>query len=169
MKTFLLAVLMAFMSFASKAQTDRSDLVKQGDQMPKFTVVFDNGSKLLSSELKGKVVLVNFFATWCPPCQKELAAVQQTLWPKYKNNKDFVLLVIGREHNDAELQKYNEKKGFEFPLYPDKNRSIYSAFATSLIPRSYLVDKTGKIIHVGKGFKEEEFADLMKQIDRALK
>ena len=190
MKTYLLIVLFAFVGFASKAQivrsdlldssnlrvmqmsqeqNDRSDLVKPGEQMPQFTIVSDDGSKIQSSAFKGKVVLVNFFATWCPPCQKELAAVKQSLWPKYKNNKNFVLLVIGREHNDAELKKYNEKKGFEFPLYPDKNRAIYSAFATSLIPRSYLVDKSGKIIHVGKGFKDEEFADQMKQIDRALK
>ena len=94
----------------------------------------DNGTQVPSSSLKGKVILVNFFATWCPPCQKELAEVQKMLWPKYKDNKDFVLLVIGREHTDVELQKYNEKKGFTFPLYPDKNRAIYGAFAKKSDP-----------------------------------
>ena len=98
-----------------------------------------------------------------------MAAVQQTLWPKYKNNKDFVLLVIGREHTDVELQKYNEKKGFTFPLYPDKNRAIYGAFAKNLIPRSYLVDKTGKVVYATKGYSDEEFAELMKRIEAALK
>lgn len=83
--------------------------------MPAFTIVNDNGTQVPSSSLKRKVILVNFFATWCPPCQKELAEVQKMLWPKYKDNKDFVLLVIGREHTDVELQKYNEKKGFTFP------------------------------------------------------
>lgn len=82
--------------------------------MPAFTIVSDNGTKMSSATLKGKVTLVNFFATWCPPCQKELADVQQKLWPKYKDNKNFQLLVIGREHTDAELAKYNEKKGFTF-------------------------------------------------------
>lgn len=115
------------------------------------------------------MILVNFFATWCPPCQKELAAVQQTLWPKYKNNKDFVLLVIGREHSDADLQKYNEKKGFDFPLYPDKDRAIFGAFAKNLIPRGYLVGKEGKIIYTSKGYTDEEFAELMTKIEGALK
>ena len=119
--------------------------------------------------LKGKVILVNFFATWCPPCQKELAAVLQTLWPKYKDNKDFVLLVIGREHSDADLQKYNEKKGFDFPLYPDKDRAIFGAFAKSVIPRGYLVGKDGKIIYTSKGYTDEEFAELMTKIEGALK
>lgn len=144
MKKYLLASLLALLAFVGKAQEDNSDIVKVGDTMPSFTIISDNGSKLQSASLKGKVILVNFFATWCPPCQKELAAVQQTLWPKYKNNKDFVLLVIGREHSDADLQKYNEKKGFDFPLYPDKDRAIFGAFAKNLIPRGYLVGKMGR-------------------------
>ena len=95
--------------------------------------------------------------------------MQKTLWPKYKDNKDFALLVIGREHTDAELQKYNEKKGFTFPLYPDKNRAVYGTFAKNLIPRSYLVDKTGKVVYATKGYSDEEFAELMDKIEAALK
>ena len=152
----------ALLALVVRAQDESGDLVKEGQQMPAFTIVNDNGTQV-------KVILVNFFATWCPPCQKELAEVQKTLWPKYKDNKDFALLVIGREHTDAELQKYNEKKGFTFPLYPDKNRAIYGAFAKNLIPRSYLVDKTGKVVYATKGYSDEEFAELMKKIEAALK
>ena len=159
----------ALLALVVRAQDESGDLVKEGQQMPAFTIMNDNGTQVPSSSLKGKVILINFFATWCPPCQKELAEVQKILWPKYKDNKDFVLLVIGREHTDAELQKYNEKKGFTFPLYPDKNRAIYGAFAKNLIPRSYLVDKTGKVEYATKGYSDEEFAELMKKIEAALK
>lgn len=168
MKKSLLLCLLTLLAFVCKAQDD-GDIVKVGDKMPAFTIVSDNGQQLSSTSLKGKVVLVNFFATWCPPCQKELAEVQKTLWPKYKDNKHFALLVIGREHTDADLSKYNEKKGFTFPLYPDKNRSIYGAFAKNLIPRSYLVDKSGKVIYTSKGYNDEDFASLMKAIETALK
>lgn len=137
--------------------------------MPKFTIVHDNGMKIASTTFKGKVVLVNLFATWCPPCQKELAAVKETLWPKYKDNKDFVMLVIGREHSDADLEKYNQKKGFTFPLYPDKNRAIFSSFADELIPRSYLIGKDGKVVYLSKGYKDTEFAELMSRIESELK
>lgn len=169
MKTYLLVGLFSLFAFISKAQSDNSDMVKEGEQMPAFTIVSDNGTKLASSSMKGKVILVNFFATWCPPCQKELAAVQETLWTKYKDNKNFELLVIGREHTDADLQKYNEKKNFTFPLYPDKSRAIFDAFAKNLIPRSYLVGKDGKIIYATKGYTDEEFAELMNKIEQSLK
>ena len=160
--------LMALIAWMGQAQ--EADVVKMGDAMPTFRVVSDKGETLLSTDqLKGKVVLVNFFATWCPPCQKELAAVQETLWPKYKDNGQFALVVIGREHDEAELAKYNEKKGFTFPLYPDKNRSIYAAFAQSLIPRSYLFDQEGKVIRATKGYTEEEFAELMQLIEQTLR
>ncbi|MCD8264022.1 MAG: TlpA family protein disulfide reductase [Tannerellaceae bacterium] len=170
MRKFLLLAVVICTAFIARAQaTDESDRIKTGDTMPAFTIVFNNGNKLESAAFKGKVVLVNFFATWCPPCQKELAEVQQVLWSKYENNKDFVLLVVGREHSDAELAAYNEKKGFTFPLYPDKNRAIYSAFANSLIPRCYLIGKEGKVVYTSKGYKEEDFKELMEQIEKELK
>lgn len=169
MKKYLFLSLFMLVALLVKAQDENGEIVKVGDQMPAFTIVNDNGTKTASSTLSGKVILINFFATWCPPCQKELAEMQNTLWPKYKDNKDFALLVVGREHTDADLQKYNEKKGFAFPLYPDKNRAIYGSFAKNLIPRCYLVDKSGKIIYATKGFKAEDFAELMKKIEEALK
>ena len=169
MKKIILLTFFAVLAFIGNAQNEKGDIVKVGDKMPAFTILSDNGKQLTSGSLKGKVVLVNFFATWCPPCQKELAEIEKTLWPRYKDNKNFVLLVIGREHSDADLKTYNEKKGFTFPLYPDKNRKIYGAFAENLIPRSYLVDKNGKVIFATAGYTDAEFTTLMNKIAIALK
>lgn len=168
MRKFLVLGLLLLAVVAGYAREDQADRVKVGDTMPAFTIVRDDGSKIASSDFKGKVILVNFFATWCPPCQKELAEAQKSLWPKYKDRQDFVFLVIGREHSDADLVKYNKKKKFDFPLYPDKDRAVFAAFADNLIPRSYLIDKDGRVIMATKGYTEEEFEALMGRIDEAL-
>ena len=168
MKTFIITVLFSLGIFSLSAQ-EEGDIIKVGDTMPAFTIVSDNGAEFKSSSLQGKVILLNLFATWCPPCQKELAAVKEQLWPKYKNEANFAMLVVGREHTDADLKKYNETKGFEFPLYPDKNKAVYSLFASKFIPRTYLINKSGKVIFTSTGFNEEEFAQLMALIEKELK
>ena len=67
--------------------------VKAGDAMPAFSLNSEVYGKVTPADLKGKVVLVSLFATWCGPCQLELGQVQKVLWPKYKDNADFKLLV----------------------------------------------------------------------------
>lgn len=94
---------------AASAQDTGKEKISLGDAMPAITLSSEIYGKVTPADLKGKVVLVSLFATWCGPCQIELAEVQKTLWPKYKDNKDFKLLVIGREHTDAELK--NTMKG----------------------------------------------------------
>lgn len=142
--------------------------LKKGDAMPEFELTSSVYGNVKPADLKGKVVLVSLFATWCGPCQKELAEVQGTLWPKYKDNKDFVMLVIGREHTDEQLQKYNERKKFTFPLYPDPKREVFSKFAEKSIPRAYLFGKDGKLVYSSMGYTEEEFQHLMKALEEAL-
>lgn len=163
---FLISIFIISISLA--AQTS-DDIVKKGDMMPDFKLTSTINGNIDSKDLKGKVVLITIFATWCPPCQLELAEIKNELWPKYKDNPQFVMLTVGREHTDEELAKYNEKKGFEFPLYPDPKRDLTSKFATKSIPRSYLVDETGKIIYVSLGFQKKEFESLMKLIEDKLK
>lgn len=142
--------------------------LKVGDALPEFELKSSVYGDIKPADLKGKVVLVSLFATWCGPCQKELAEVQSTLWPKHKDNKDFKMLVIGREHTDEDLQKYNERKMFTFPLYPDPKREVFSMFAEKSIPRAYLFDKKGKLIYASMGYTEEEFKKLMEAIEKAL-
>lgn len=163
----LLAVALVF-ALALNAQ-EMEHKIKVGDEIPQFTIKSDVHGTISSEDLKGKVVLVNLFATWCPPCQKELADVKDILWPKYKDNKEFVMLVIGREETDDKLKSYNKKKGFEFPLYPDPKREVFSNFADSTIPRTYLFGKDGKLILGEIGYTKEGFEHLMKEIEKALK
>lgn len=164
-----LSLLFAIMFFAvSLCGQQKGKELALGSPMPQFTLSSSVYGNLASADLKGKVVLINMFATWCGPCQGELAEIQKVLWPKYKDNPNFCLVVIGREHTDEQLAAYNKKKGFTFPLYPDPKRGAYSKFADSTIPRADLYNKEGKLVYSSIGYSQEEFAKLLKAIEEAL-
>ena len=163
-----LCVALSMAAQSGNGKSQRAEL-SLGSAMPEFKLESEVYGNVSSADLKGKVVLINMFATWCGPCQKELAEVKDVLWPKYKDNKNFKMLVIGREHTDADLTKYNEKKGFTFPLYPDPKREVFSLFADQTIPRSYLYDKNGKLVWSAIGYSPEEFKVMMDAIEKALK
>lgn len=142
--------------------------VQEGQNLPVFSVTNENGI-IKSSDLKGKVVLINFFATWCAPCMEELPLLQKEIWEKYKNNNKFSLFVIGREHSQDEITTFKTKKGFTFPMYPDKTRSVYSLFAKQSIPRNYIIDTNGRVVYVSIGFGEAEFNKMLNKLDELLK
>ncbi len=163
---FLLAAVM-FFAVSLGAQQKGKELAL-GSAMPELSLNSSVYGNISSADLKGKVVLISMFATWCGPCQSELAEIQKVLWPKYKDDANFRLIVIGREHTDEQLAAYNKKKGFTFPLYPDPKRGTYSKFADSTIPRAYLYNKEGKLVYSSIGYSQEEFAKLLEAIEEAL-
>ena len=164
MKKLVVTFMMLVMIVCVQAQE-----LKIGDILPNFELTSSVYGNVKAADLKGKVILISLFATWCGPCQKELADVQSMLWPRYKDDKNFVMLVVGREHTDEQLQKYNERKGFTFPLYPDPKREVFSLFAEKTIPRAYLFGKDGTLIYSSIGYTAEEFQTLMNSIEAALK
>ncbi len=149
-----------FLSFSASSQ---DDVVLKGQKLPDFTITTDTGI-VKSSDLNGKIILINFFATWCVPCIQELPALQKEVWEKYKNNPDFSLLVIGREHSAEEVNNFKIKKKLELPMYPDKDKSIYLRFATRYIPRNYLINSKGEIVYTSMGYDPKEFKEMLKML-----
>lgn len=168
MRRLLLIMAAAAMLLAVSCKNNDPDKVKAGDTLPEFSLSSEVYGDLSSADLKGKVTYLCFFATWCPPCQLELAAVQDTLLPMFQNEEDFRLVVVGREHTDADLTEYNKTKNFTFALYPDPEREVYSLFATETIPRAYLIDRDGVVVDAATGFDEEHFASVLRSIRELL-
>jgi len=147
---------------------DEFTLIKQGDKAPDFTFEIAPGKTQKLSDLKGKVVWINFFATWCPPCREELPMLQKEIFDKYKNSDDFVLLILGREQNWDEINKFKQEQGFSMPFYPDPERNVFSVYAEQNIPRNFIIDKNGKIVTASIGFEEEEFRQVVKKVESLL-
>ncbi len=149
------------------SQSDSTTLVKVGDPAPDFSVALFDGSHLTLSELRGKVVLLNFWATWCPPCRQELTRVQKDLIDRFAG-RDFLFLPISRGEKRSDVAAFREKTGYTFPMGLDSTRTIYDRYATNFIPRNYLIDRDGRIITATIGYSPEEFDELIAAIERAL-
>jgi peroxiredoxin len=168
MKTNRLILFLLLLPFAVSAQQDLTTRTKIGDHVPVFTFETAKGKQASIADYKGKLILINLFATWCPPCNEELPLMQKQVWEKYKDNPNFALFIFGREEGWDKLTPYKTKKGFTFPILPDLDRAIFSKFATQSIPRNILVDETGKIIYQSIGYSEKEFAELQELIRQKL-
>ncbi|MBK3517145.1 peroxiredoxin family protein [Carboxylicivirga marina] len=163
----LLSLILTAGVLVAWAQAEEVEKVKVGDVAPSFTVVTPDG-EMTTADFKGKVVLLNFFATWCPPCIQELPVLEKEVWNQFKDNEDFVLLVIGREHTPEELKKFAKEKGFDLPFCPDEERKIFSQFATQSIPRNYIINKGGKVIYASRGYSHKEFEHMIDVLKRQL-
>ena len=148
-------------------QAAAATLVRAGDAAPDFTVsLFDGGSVRLS-DLRGKTVLVNFWATWCPPCREELTRVQAELIDRFEG-RDFVFLPVSRGETRETVARFREQTGYRFPMGLDPEQTIYKMYATNFIPRNFLVGPDGRVIVATTGYEPEEFDALVETIRKSL-
>jgi peroxiredoxin len=168
-RLLILLVILFSMNMESEAQMDTTAVTKLGDKAPVFTCKTIDGRTIDLGKQSGKVIMINFFATWCPGCNLELPELEKLIWKKYKDNKDFVLLVIGREHSEKELVDFAATKNLSLPFAPDPRREIYSLYASKYIPRNIIIDKEGKIIYQNSGFTARELEEMEKLIAEKLK
>lgn len=149
--------------------SEQTTLVKVGDQAPDFRVEMFDGTTFTLASLRGKVVLLNFWATWCPPCRDELTRVQAELIDRFvQENGEFVFLPISRGETREEVAAFREKKGYTFPMGLDPEEKIYKLYATNYIPRNFLIGKDGKVLSLSVGYEPEEFDELLRQIQAQL-
>ena len=172
-KSFVLLaiVLYAFNAFTQEKKEidfESFDVTKVGQTVPDFMIKTIDEKSYRMSELKGKTVLLVFFATWCAPCMKELPLIEKEIWQKYKSD-NFLVVALGRNHSMEEVQKFNKKKGFSFSLAPDPKHEIYGKFFKQYIPRNVLVSNEGKIIYQKQGYKDEDAKKLKELIEKETK
>jgi peroxiredoxin len=163
--TFTIALLQQTAADDDVAKATR---VKAGEKAPDFTCKTISGEEFALGEQRGRVVLVNFFATWCGPCLEELPHLEKEILQKYADRKDFRLIVIGREHNTGELEKFAKEKKLSLPMAPDPKREIYGKYAEQFIPRNFVVGKDGTVKLASGGYTESSFQEIVLTIEKEL-
>lgn len=150
--------------FNSKIEekTEKSSLVP-----PNFSVKNENGEITETSLLRGKVVFINFWASWCPPCRAEFPSVQK-LYDRYRSNENMVFLTVNLDDEIILGKKYLQKEKFTIPfLVP--NSSIPKQLYSGSIPATTILDKTGKIRMHHSGMADYSKASFYQEIDGLLK
>lgn len=101
---------------------------------------------------KGKVIFINFWATWCPPCIAEMPAIN-SLYEKLKNNKNIVFIIVDADHDFKKSQPFMAKHHFAMPLYQAASK-VPASFLSNAIPTTTIIDRSGKVV-----FHQEGSAD----------
>ena len=159
---------------AVEATTNQPDsvgyIVRLGEVAPDFEMELTDGQKVKLSDLRGKVVMLQFTASWCGVCRKEMPFIEKDIWQKHKDNAQFALYGIDRDEPLETVKAFAEKTGVTYPLALDPGADIFANYADRKagITRNVLIDKDGKIVMLTRLYNEEEFASLCKKIDEML-
>lgn len=145
---------------------EETTLTKVGQTAPNFTVTTLDGRPFTLADERGKVVVLDFFATWCPPCREEMPHLEKQVWQRFKGDR-FAMLALGREHVDTELLPFVKELGITFPVAADSKRDAFGLYAEEYIPRTVVVGPQGNIIFQSTGYEPNEFEKMIGVISKA--
>ena len=125
-----------------------------GDPAPDFTLKNLKGEQVSLSDFKGQPVLINFWATWCPPCRYEMPFIESA-WQQYKD-EGFVVLAVDVEEPISVVQRFVDNFGLTFPILLDYKGEVSDLYRLRAFPTSYFVGRDGKIVIAHRGMMTEQ-------------
>ena len=155
-------------SAKSGAESSNSEIVPA----PDFELYDQFGKLHKLSDYKGSVVFLNFWATWCPPCRKEMPDIQ-ALYDKYKNSEDDSVTVLGvaapnmgNEGSVEDIKAFLEENSYSYPVLMDTDGELFSKYYISSYPTTFMIDKEGNIHGYVPGMLNSEMIDYI--VDQTL-
>ncbi|MFJ7825621.1 thiol-disulfide oxidoreductase ResA [Psychrobacillus sp. NPDC096623] len=165
MRTVILALMLVAIVFTiyTNVTKERTALIQVGDDAPDFALVDMNGEKHQLSDYKGQGVFLNFWGTWCKPCEREFPLMDKQ-YQDYKD-KGLEILAVNIGESDFAVQKFIDRKGLSFPVLIDNNKSVMETYKINPLPTTLLINPEGKIEKVITGeMSEEMIKEYMEQI-----
>lgn len=137
-----------------------------GTRAPAIGLKRRGGEVLNLEELRGKVVLVDFWASWCAPCKEELPVLEK-LHNQFKD-KGLVIVGVNIDNEAANMDDFLRREKLSFTIVPDSKREVAGRYKPEKMPSSYLIDKKGIVRHVHAGFKKGDAASIEAEIKALL-
>jgi len=165
MRLILLVLMVGIISFTiySNLTKEKNSVLQVGDEAPDFVLTDMNGEKHQLSDYRGQGVFLNFWGTWCKPCEREFPLMDQ----QYQEVKDegLQILAVNIGESDFAVQKFVDRKGLTFPVLIDNNKSVMETYNINPLPTTFLVNPEGKIEKIITGeMSEEKIKEYMSQI-----
>ncbi|MFS0781156.1 thiol-disulfide oxidoreductase ResA [Bacillus sp. 1P06AnD] len=150
-RTVILAVLLIALAYTLYANfnKDKAGEVSKGDMAPNFVLKDLEGKSYKLSDFKGQGVFLNFWATWCKPCEEEMPAMN-VLNAQYKEQGVQVLTVNVGE-SDVSVKNFRDRFGLQFPILKDQDDAVQQIYGVYNLPATYLINKDGKVVDVKTG------------------
>lgn len=134
--------------------------------MPDFPMITLDGKQINLSDFKGKVIFLNLWATWCPPCIAEMPNIHKLYESASADDVAFVMLSLDEDIGKA--KKFIKRKEYKFPVYGLKE-SLPAAFETTVIPTTYIIDRNGKIALRKEGMAKYDTAEFKSFLNKLIK
>ena len=172
-KNFIKVILITLSLFITRTYAqddDRGYLVKVGQAAPDFTLTTTDGKVFRLSENRGKIVMLQFTASWCSVCRKEMPHIENDIWQRHKE-KDFVLLGLDRDEPLDVVTEFAKKMKITYPLAPDPNADVFGLYANKEagVTRNVIIDRDGKIVFLTRLSEEKEFNAMKDVINDLIK
>jgi peroxiredoxin len=168
---FISSILTSSLSSCSSGaeDEDRGYIVKVGDAAPDFTMQLIAGEPVSLKDLRGKVVVLQFTASWCSVCRKEMPHLEKEIWLPNKE-KDFILIGVDYDEPIEKVRKFANDMEISYPMALDSKAEIFSLFAhkKSGVTRNVVINREGKIIFLTRLYDTEEFEAMKKKIEEIL-
>jgi peroxiredoxin len=159
------AATLAGVCLAASLAWGARDLV--GSRAPDFTLASIDGPNLRLSEHAGRVVMLNFWATWCGPCRQEMPALQ-TIYSRYEA-AGFALLGINMDAERDAARRMADSLGVSFPLLFDDEKAVARLYDVRAMPVTVLIDRDGEVRYVHEGYRPGYEADYLDQVRQLLR
>ena len=166
----LITGIIIFLSFLNAVEPDeRGYIVKVGDESPDFKMQLIDGKTITKKDLIGKVAVLQFTASWCSVCRKEMPHLEKEVWQKFMV-KDFILIGVDRDEPLDVVQEFTKEIKVTYPMALDPGADIFALFAAreTGVTRNIVIDQTGKIAFLTRLFEEKEFKAMIAKIDALL-
>jgi cytochrome c biogenesis protein CcmG/thiol:disulfide interchange protein DsbE len=121
-----------------------------GDSVSPFVLTTFDGNTINTADYQGKVIVVNFWASWCSPCEEEAAAME-TAWRSYQSDGEVIFLGVDYVDTEPEAMEFLNKYNITYPNGPDLRSEISDLFRIRGVPETYIIDRQGNLAFVKKG------------------